>query len=157
MKARGLVLVFLMTVMSITDCQADGVRFLVVNGKNGAKATFALADEPIVKCKDGTLTVDSDKQHFTLNLADVQNYLFSSDGTAIRDVVKEGNVTMEDGLIIFKGLKAGTRIGIYLQDGRMAKECKTDKKGTISISLSELPKGILLLHAGEMNIKIINK
>lgn len=157
MKVRGLVLVFMMTVMSFTDCLADGVRFLVVNGKNGAKATFALADEPIVKCKDGTLTVDSDKQHFTLNLADVQNYLFSSDGTAIRDVVKEGNVTMEDGYIFFKGLKAGTRIGIYLQDGRMAKESKTDDEGSISICLSELPKGILLLHAGEMNIKIINK
>ena len=56
---------------------ADGVRFLVVNAKDGTNTTFALADEPRVSCKSGELTVVSKGTSFALSLAEVASYAFS--------------------------------------------------------------------------------
>jgi len=139
------------------ECLADGVRFLVVNGKDGTKTTFALSDNPKVSCKSGELTVTAGSRTFTLGLADVQNYQFAEESTGIENVIKDGSVKMENGCVVFSGLNAGSLVSVYLQDGRLLRDCKADGSGNAVVELSNMPKGVLIIHSNKTDIKIINR
>lgn len=138
-------------------CMADGVRFLVVNAKDGTKTTFALADEPKISCKTGELTIVSKSTTFSIGLADVLNYAFSDDASGIGEILKDGNVKLENGCVVFNGLSAGSNVSAYFQDGRLVKESKADANGSAVVDLSGLPKGIVILHSNKTDIKIINR
>jgi hypothetical protein len=118
-----------MVVLANGVCMADGVRFLVVNAKDGTKTTFALADEPKVSCKGGELTIVSKSTTFTLSLADVRNYVFSEESTGIIEAMKDRDIKLENGCVVLNGLLVGSIVSAYLQDGRLVKECKTDANG----------------------------
>lgn len=147
----------MLATLSWTECLADGVRFLVVNGKDGSKTTFALSDNPKVSCKSGELTVIAGSRTFTLGLADVQNYQFAEESTGIENVIKDGSVKMENGCVVFSGLNAGSLVSVYLQDGRLLRDCKADGSGNAVIELSNMPKGVLIIHSNKTDIKIINR
>ena len=147
----------MLAALPCVECLADGVQFLVVNGKDGSKTTFALSDNPKVSCKSGELTVIADSRTFTLGLADVQNYLFEEEPTGIENVMKDGNVKMENGCVAFSGLDAGSAVSVYQQDGRLIKDSKADADGNAIVELSGMPKGVLIIHSNKTDIKIINR
>lgn len=157
MRTKHFIIATMLAALPWAECLADGVRFLVVNGRDGTKMTFALADNPKVSCKSGELTVIAGSRTFTLGLADVQNYQFAEESTGIENVIKDGSVKMENGCVVFCGLNAGSTVSVYLQDGRLIKESKTDVDGNAFVDLSNLPKGVLIIHSNKTDIKIINR
>ena len=157
MRTKHFIIATMLAALPWAECLADGVRFLVVNGKDGTKTTFALADNPKVSCKSGELTIIAGSRTFTLGLADVQNYLFAEEPTGIENIIKDGSVKMENGCVVFRGLNAGSTVSVYLQDGRLIKESKTDADGNAIVDLSNLPKGVLIIHSNKTDIKIINR
>lgn len=157
MSIKRFFILMAMMVLANGICMADGVRFLVVNAKDGTKTTFAMADEPKVLCKAGELTIVSKSTTFTLSLADVRNYVFSEESTGIIEAMKDGDFKLENGCVVLNGLSAGSVVSAYMQDGRLAEEFKTDTNGTVVVDLSGLPKGIVILHSNKTDIKIINR
>lgn len=157
MRTKHFIIATMLAALPWAECLADGVRFLVVNGKDGTKTTFALADNPKVSCKSGELIIIAGSRTFTLALADVQNYLFAEEPTGIENIIKDGSVKMENGCVVFCGLNAGSTVSVYLQDGRLIKESKTDADGDAIVDLSNLPKGVLIIHSNKTDIKIINR
>lgn len=157
MRTRHFIIAMMLVALPFNKALADGVRYLVVNAKDGTMTTFALADEPKVTCKAGKLEIVRRSTTFSLSLADVKSYAFSEEMTGIITVEKEGNVQLESGKVIFSVLPAGSLISAYLHDGRLVKECKADANGTAVVDLSELPNGIVILHSNKMDIKIINR
>lgn len=157
MRRRHFIIATMLAALPWAESLADGVRFLVVNGKDGTKTTFAMADNPRVSCKSGELTVIAGSRTFTLSLAGVLNYQFSVESTGIADVVKNGSVKMENGCVVFSDLSVGSVVAVYMQDGRLIKDCKADAGGNAIVELSNLPKGILVIHSNKSDIKIINR
>jgi hypothetical protein len=157
MRTRHFIIATMLAALPWVECLADGVRFLVVNGKDGTKTTFALSDNPKVSCKSGELTVTAGSRTFTLGLADVQNYQFAEESTGIENVIKDGSVKMENGCVVFSGLNAGSLVSVYLQDGRLLRDCKADGSGNAVVELSNMPKGVLIIHSNKTDIKIINR
>lgn len=157
MSTKALIIALTLAALPFCEALADDVRYLVVNAKDGASTTFALADEPKVLCKAGKLEIVSKGTTFALGLADVKNYTFSEESTGIVETANEGNLRMENGRIIFNGLRAGSLVSAYLQDGRLVRNCKADRNGMAVVDLSGLPKGVVILHSNNTDIKIINK
>lgn len=157
MRTKHFIIATILAALPLAECLADGVRFLVVNGRDGTKMTFALADNPKVSCKSGELTVIAGSRTFTLGLADVQNYQFAAESTGIENVIKDGSVKMENGCVVFSGLNAGSLVSVYLQDGRLLRDCKADGSGNAVVELSNMPKGVLIIHSNKTDIKIINR
>lgn len=157
MRVKRLILVMLISAIPFIGIFADGVRFLVLNAKDGTKTTFGLAEEPKLSFSDGELNIVSSSRTFSISLTDVLNYAFSEESTGIKEVIKAGNVKMENGFIVFNGLVAGSKVAAYMQDGKIVKECKADSNGSAVIDLSVIPKGILILHSNNTSIKIINR
>ncbi len=157
MRAKRLIIAFVLAALPLAESLADGVRFLVVNGKDGTKTTFALADNPKVSCNGGDLTVVAGSRTYTLSLADAQNFQFAVESTGIEEFVKDSGVKQENGCVVFSGLNGGGIVSVYLQDGRLIKDCKADAGGNAVVELSGLPKGILIIHSNKTDIKIINR
>ena len=157
MRTKGFIMALMLATLPLGGVLADGVRFLVVNAKDGTNTTFALADEPRVSCKSGELTVVSKGTSFALSLAEVASYAFSEESTGIGEILKEGNVKLENGCVVFSGLLAGSMVSAYMQDGRLVKACKADVNGAVVVDLAELPKGVVILHSNRTDIKIINR
>ena len=157
MRTRHFFIALMLATLPLGEALADGVRFLVVNAKDGTKTTFALADEPKVLCKVGKLEIVSKSATFSLSLADVSNYAFSKESTGINEVEKEGNLRMENGRVVIDGLRAGGLVSAYTQDGRLVKDFKADENGTAIVDLSDLSKGIVILHSNKTDIKMINR
>ena len=138
-------------------CMAGGIRFLVVNAKDGTKTTFAMADEPKVFCKAGELNIVSKSSTLSLSLADVKNYVFTEKSTGIIEVMNERGFKLENGCVVMNGLSAGSIVSVYIHDGRLVKEYKADANGVAVMDLSVLPKGIVILHSNKTDIKITNR
>lgn len=157
MRTRQFIFAMMLAVLPFCETLADGVRYLVVNTKDGTMTTFALADEPKVLCKAGKLEIVSKGTTFSLRLADVNNYAFSKESTGIIEVEKEGNLRMDNGRVVIDGLRAGGLVFVYTQDGRLVKDFKADTDGTAIVDLSDLSKGIVILHSNKTDIKIVNR
>jgi len=115
-----------------------------VNGKDGTKTTFGLTEEPKLSFPNGELNIVSSNKTFSISLTDVQNYAFSEESAGIAEVIKDGNVKLEDGFVVFNGLAAGSKVAAYLQDGKLVKEGKADSNGSAVIDLSLLPTFICI-------------
>jgi hypothetical protein len=154
---KEFIIAMLLSVLPCGVCFADGARFLVVNSKDGTKTTFALADKPKVSFVDGELSIVSNSKKFAMNIADVKNYTFEEESTGIGKVIKNGNTKFENGYVVFSGLTVGSKVSAYTQEGRLIKECTANENGTAFIDLSILPKGIIILHSGKTDIKVVNR
>ena len=128
-----------------------------MNSKDGTKTTFALADEPKISFVDGELSIVSNSKKFAMNIANVKNYTFAEESTGIGKVIKNGNVKVENGCVIFSGMTAGCKVSAYMQDGRLITEYTANTNGTAFIDLSILPQGIIILHSGKTDIKVVNR
>lgn len=157
MRTTGFIISMVLAMLPMCKCMADGVQFLVVNAKDRTKTTFALADKPKVMCKGGKLSIITNGSLFSMNLADVLSYDFTEDASGIGEVLKDGNVEVGDGYVVFNGLPVDSKVSFFLQNGRLVKECKVDTNGVAIINLSGLPKGIMILHSNKTDIKIINR
>ena len=157
MRTKLIFIALILATLPLCEVLANGVRYLVVNAKDGTMTSFAFADEPKVSCKEGKLEIVSKSTTFSMSLTEVRNYAFSENLTGIAEVEKDRNLRMENGHVVFNGLPSGSKVSAYLQDGRLAKDFKTDANGTAVVDLSDLPKGIVILHSNKTDIKIINK
>lgn len=157
MYLKRIFIVIMLSAMPFIGIFADGVRFLVVNAKDGTKTTFGLAEEPKISFSNGELNIVSSSRTFSISLADVQNYVFSEESTGITEVIKDGSVKLENGFVVFNGLAAGSKVVAFMQDGKLVKESRADSNGLAVFDLSGLPKGILILQSNKRTIKIINR
>ena len=103
------------------------------------------------------MTIVSKSTTFSLSLDDVRNYVFSEVATSITEAMKNSGVKQENGCVVLNGLSAGSVVSAYMQDGRLAKECKADANGKAVVNMTDLPKGIVILHSNKTDIKIINR
>ena len=157
MRTKGFIMALVLAMLPIDEVFANGVRFLVVKAKDGTKTTFALTDEPKVSCKSGKLTIVSKGSSFALSLAEVASYAFTEESTGIGEILKDGNVKLENGCVVFSGLSAGSMVSAYMKDGRLVRECKANANGLAVVDMTGLPKGVVIIHSNKTDIKIINR
>ena len=142
---------------STDEPQGDGYHFFVVKAKDGTNATFALADEPKITNNNGELTIQGSNSTFKIRLSDVQSFKFLKQTTGINSIIKDEDVRVTNDCVVFDSLSAGSKVSVYMADGTLVKNFVADGNGSLVIGLSELPKGILVLHSARTNIKVINK
>lgn len=142
----------------LTDVtQGDGYHFFVVKAKDGTSMTFALADEPKVKNNNGELIITGRNSTFTIKLSDVQSFAFLEQTTGIDSINKDEDVRVTNDCVVFDSLPAGSKVSIYMPDGTLVKNLVANDNGTLTVGLTELPKGIIVLHFAKTSIKVINK
>lgn len=157
MRTKHLIIAMIWAALPFDGIFAADERFLVLNAKDGTKTTFALSENPKISFSNGELSVVCSNRTFSISLADIQNYAFLQESTGIAEVIKDGSVKLENGFVVFNGLATGSKVAVYMQDGKLVRKGIADSKGSAVLSLSGLPKGILILQSNKTSIKVINK
>lgn len=142
---------------STDEPQGDGYHFFVVKAKDGTSTTFALSDEPKITNNNGELTIQGSNSTFKIRLSVVQSFKFLKQTTGIYSIIKDEDVRVINDCVVFDSLPTGSKVSVYMADGTLIKNFVADGNDSLVIGLSELPKGILVLHSARTNIKVINK
>lgn len=147
----------LLCTLAVTTASA-GVKYLIVSRTDGTKASFALADDPVVKNSASELTVETSAATITVPFADFENYSFSESGvSAVKEILTDESHTISDGQITFTGLRQGTSVSVYSLEGQKVLQTSADTDGFASINLMGLQSGVYIVHTSSSSIKFIVK
>lgn len=115
---------------------------------------FALSRTMTIRFDDGQLIASDGKQSITISLDKVKMEYSTEDVTAIDAPQAQQGPSLEDGAIVFRGMKAGQQIRVYSLDGKLLMTVPVGNDGKqVSIALSTLPKGICIIQAGKYSMK----
>ena len=135
-------------------------KLLVIETADGSKTVFALSANPELTFSGQTMLLNVGAQSHSFEIADVAQYYFEDDVTAID---KLGAVKLRlrhagNNKIIVEGLSPTSDVRLYSVDGSQMPVITTVADGKAIISLSSLPKGIYIISANKnQNIKIYKK
>lgn len=134
------------------------VRYLIVSRTDGSKASFALADDPVVKNTASELTVETTANTITVPFEELDCYTFSENGiSAVEEITAKESHSYRDGQVTFNGLKPGDRIYVYALDGHEVMRSCADYDGFASLNLRGLGTGVYIVRTGSSSFKFIVK
>lgn len=143
--------------LAVTTASAE-VKYLIVSRTDGSQASFALADDPVVKNTASELTVESTASSITVPFTDLVNYTFSETGIdAVKEITTEETHSYRDGKVTFTGLTPGSQILVFSMDGREVLRSNADADGFASVDLSVLGSGVYIVRTGSSSFKFIVK
>lgn len=150
-------IIFLLLATFVLPIYADS--HLVIELKNSKSHTYSLREKPILKFKNGEITVENNDIYAAYPIADILKYYFVEGTTDIPEIGQEaGNVrfTYTDGeCILVEGIRDNNLVHVYDITGKSCPADITNEGETIKISLSGLNKGIYLINInGKHTFKI---
>ncbi len=136
---------------------ADGNgQLLVLTQTDGNVSKFALSDAPVITYSGNDIVVTCGDAVLQTSMANIEAVTFGKgEPTAINEMRKEDVVpSFSFNTASFEGLQAGAPITIYSLDGKMMSGAKADVEGKARIDLSDLQKGVYILHTPNKSFKI---
>ncbi len=155
---KRLLLLFFCFCMS---CMAWAIDYqLVIDFTDGTEVTFALSRQPVLSFADQNLCVSVEGESSQFELADVANFHFKEDPSAIRSPHTDNDlriVWQGEDVIVIPLAASDTQIRLYGLDGTYYPSRVNVDEDRQVVSLSGLPKGIYLLYINHRTLKINRK
>lgn len=149
--------------LGLCSYAADSQYFFNIAPKGGDVAlSVAFANSPVLNYSfeaSGvpTLVVSAegiDDTAFVLDKEYSITYTTEETPTAVKAAVAEANAKMNNGVAMISGLKAGTSVCIFAANGAQVASAVADNSGIAVINLSAMPKGIVIIKAGDASFKL---
>ncbi len=132
--------------LGCSSAMADEAK-LVITTITGWRATFPLADDPVITFQDNVLEVSGKNLVLTVDADQVWTFDFIPSSGAGVDEINVGDSQLS-------GLKPGTPVEVYTFDGKLAGAFKADDSQTVNVKLSELAPGFYIIRTPETSFKI---
>lgn len=133
---------------------------LTIHQKDGQQFCFGFEEKPVVTFTDNELVVKSTKTELCYELLLLAEITFDTVDTAVEDIksgsIKAG-ITLDEYTVNISGAKADVTVHLIASDGRQLKSYKTDRNGSVTFSISELPEGTYIIASESLTVKIIKK
>lgn len=134
------------------------VKYLIVSRTDGSKASFAIADNPVIKNSASELTVETTDAMITVPFEELDSYSFSETGiTGVEEITAGESHSYRNGQVTFNGLKPGSEVYVYALDGRKVMRGAADADGYSSLDLRGLGTGVYIVRTGTSSFKFIVK
>ncbi len=128
------------------------VNAVVVHQTNGSQAMFFLADEPFITYSNNNLIITAASKEVSVPVTDISNVTLEEYSVPTKI---DGVAITADG-ILFRQLPAGSEIRVFTTDGKTVCTRKADGNGNVSIDLTSMPRGVLIISAPGSTIKLNN-
>lgn len=152
---KTLILAVLMNGFTLLTQAQD--QQLVVWLRSGEKVYFNLAEQPETTYADRALTISTATMSVAYPLEQVLKYTYEGTFTGVKKLEGDIIIKQEGDIVYFSNLKSGTRIDVYMADGRKVKSIKTDKSKTAVVSLADCNAGIYLIVMNGQTYKIVKE
>lgn len=135
---------------------------LRVHLKNGTPLDLAFSLQPVVTFDDTNVKVTvSDGKEFIFPLEYLSKFSFVLvDLTEVEEIQEEINKVsffFDEYTVNISGAKAEMPVRLISSDGRLINSYKTDKEGSVSFSIADLPNGIYIINSEDITFKILKK
>ena len=161
---KRLIIAFVVLMMMAPMALYSQNNVMTAHFKNGQVVDFLFTLEPVVTFTDTEVVLTYKGLKFNYPLAELTKFTFSKkdipDITEVEETVEDvRNVTyfINGYTINISGAKAETALRVYASDGRMLEAYKTDKEGSLSFSIEDLPDGTYVINSEEITFKIQKK
>ena len=115
---------------------------------------FALSRALTLRFDNQELIASDGTQSLTISLDKVKIEYSTEDVTAIDAPQTQEGPSLENGAIVFRGMKAGQQVHVYSLDGKLLTTIPVEKDARQAcVVLSNLPKGISIIQAGKYSLK----
>ena len=150
---KKLIFTLSMLIMSIA-ASAQYTKSIHLTTDDGTDVRIALSRALMLTFKDGNLTADDGKQQVTISLEKVKIEYSTEEIVAgiVSPQLQQEDPILKDGFIVFQGLKAGQSVRVYTADGKLVTQLVV-KDGCKKLDLSQLPKGVTIIQAGQHSLK----
>ena len=162
MRTRKIILILALLAVSIGSKAVNGVWVERIDGR---KQCFLFADYPVITYTADHLVMTTTTATVEFPITDLRRYYFTGDGEATATAIR--NVEQSDGMAPLIRMTAGgaqlsgfapqTAVDIYDTAGRLLDRRQTAPDGTLTVSLSDQPKGIYIIKTNQTTLKIQNQ
>lgn len=157
MKRKILTVLLLLSSLTLL---ADNPKLrLIVWAKDGTKTYFDLAENPKTTFKDNDLVITCESMTVSYPLEQVIRYTYELVSTGVDNISLEKAVCISqcNDALTLKNLKPGTNVSLYTVDGKLVMAHITGDSRSVTISLSERPKGMYIVKANDVTYKIMKR
>ena len=130
---------------------------LVVEMHDGSTTNFRLIHKPRITFTNGLMKIVSEQFSMEFTRTNVRKYHFTEDTpTAIEEILKESNTTIEGDMLVVTGVPENEIIAIYTTNGILVKQ-DTSRDGCCSIYLDYLSYGTYIVTFNNTTLKFLKK
>lgn len=104
-----------------------------------------------------SLIVTADNQVVTTLLLNQQYIIDYTEGSlpsAVKELIADSKINLKDGVAFVSNLKANDIVNVYAANGTQVASAAANNNGVAQINLSSMPKGIIVIKAGNNSFKI---
>lgn len=156
MRLKSFVLFFFL--LSWINIHAQGIVTVLFYTNEGQQIAYSFDDMPKYVFKDNntSLYLTTKKTSVTYSVENLKKFTFSQVPSGIDKAKNSTEVAQSvDGILIFSGYAAGSSIFVCDGSGKIVATAKASAQGAATLSLQRLPKGVYLVKAGKMSMKIL--
>lgn len=161
-KRTRLSLFLLLLVINGNSVQAQTLKpCVVVEQTDGTRTEFVLTSDPRITYNSREVTLKAIDAMLQLPVTEVKKVYLSvieneKDGIGLQQAATLRVCFVTDGLRL-NGLSAGAPVLVYSADGRMLLSQNAGADGTLTLSFSHLPLGLLIIMTNNQSFKVIRK
>ena len=161
MKKRSKLLLASLLLMCSSGLQAQ-TSCVVVEQTDGTKTEFLLTCEPRIRYAADVVTLTSTDATLELPVDVVKKVYLSETNEDLNDLrstqqTATARVRLTADALLMSGLAAACPVTVYSADGRLLRSQNANPDGTLSLSLSRLPQGMLIIKTNNQSFKLIRK
>ena len=160
---KKLLVAFVVLMMMAPMALFSQNNMMIVHLKNGLVAEFLFKYEPVITFTDTDIVLTTSMGSITYPLANLTKFTFSkkdlptTEVEEIEEDVRKVTFSIDEYTINIDGAKADEAVYVIASDGKVLDAYKTDKEGSLSFSIADLPDGTYIIRSEEITFKILKK
>ncbi len=158
------ILILFMALILAAPMMVVSQNVISVHLKEGNPLYFAFKFKPVISFTDSDIVLTtSEGVSLTYPLAGVVKFTFENmdniptETDKIADEIKKVTISIDEYFVTLTGAQSETSVRILSSDGKQINTYKTDKEGSVSFSISELPQGAYVISSEDMTVKILKQ
>ena len=159
------ILIAFMALLMFAPLTLRSQNAMVVHLKTGQVVELAFKYQPVITFTDteAVLTTNIEGRIMTVKypLAALTKFTFitkDETSTEVEEVpIRDVSFFIEDYTVTITGAKVDMVVRLFSSDGRLINTYKTDKDGSVSFSIAELPALTYIINSEDITFKILKK
>ena len=154
------ILTVFMTLLMAAPLTLSAEEVMTVHLKDGNQIDFAFKYQPVVTFTETDVVLaTSNGLKINYPLANLTKFTFGSKDipdeiVEIKEDARKVKFSVDEYIVRIDGAKTETDVRILASDGKVQGTYKTDKEGSLTFSIADLPEGIYVISSEDLNVKI---
>lgn len=145
----------LLLVTSLLTMSAQNT--LTIHQKDGSKFGYGFSEKPVITYTETDLILTTNSTVVEYPLSAIAKFTFTENETSVSDIrseIKTPTLQLDNNTVQISGAEPLQAVSLIDTDGKIISAYKTDANGSVSFSITELPKGIYIIKTKSLTCKI---